>query len=37
MMGILESDDWEGLEAKLLDYVRNYTYKVVPATGQFQL
>jgi hypothetical protein len=37
MMGILESDGWEGLEAKLLGYVRNYKYKVVPATGQFQL
>jgi hypothetical protein len=37
MMGILESDGWEGLEAKLLAYVRNYKYKVVPATGQFQL
>jgi hypothetical protein len=37
MMSILESEDWEGLEAKLLDYVRNYKYKVVPATGQFQL
>jgi hypothetical protein len=37
MMGILESDGWEGLETKLLGYVRNYKYKVVPATGQFQL
>lgn len=37
MMGILESEGWEGLEAKLLGYVRNYQYKVVPATGQFQL
>lgn len=37
MMGILESEEWEGLEKKLLGFVRNYTYKVVPATGQFQL
>ena len=37
MTGILESEGWEGLEAKLLGYVRNYHYKVVPATGQFQL
>ncbi len=37
MRGILESEGWEGLEAKLLGYVRNYHYKVVPATGQFQL
>jgi hypothetical protein len=37
MMAILESEGWEGLEAKLLGYVRNYQYKVVPATGQFQL
>lgn len=37
MMAILESEEWQGLEQKLLDYVRNYKYKVVPATGQFQL
>ncbi len=37
MISILESQEWDGLEAKLLDYVRNYKYKVVRATGQFQL
>ena len=37
MMSILESEEWQGLETKLLDFVRNYKYKVVPATGQFQL
>lgn len=37
MMSILESEEWQGLETKLLDYVQNYKYKVVPATGQFQL
>ncbi len=37
MMRILGSAEWEGLEKKLLDYVRNYEYKVVPATGHFQL
>jgi len=37
MMAILESEEWVGLEQKLLDYVRNYRHKVVPATGQFQL
>ncbi|MGB3906115.1 MAG: hypothetical protein WBB22_14480 [Anaerolineae bacterium] len=37
MMTILGSEEWEGLETKLLDYVRNYRSKVVRATGQFQL
>jgi hypothetical protein len=37
MITILESEEWEGLESKLLDYVSNYNYKVVRATGQFQL
>ncbi|NIN66376.1 MAG: hypothetical protein GTO63_17130 [Anaerolineae bacterium] len=37
MITILESKEWEGLESKLLDYVSNYNYKVVRATGQFQL
>jgi len=37
MMSILESEEWGSLESKLLDYVRNYKYKVVTATGQFQL
>lgn len=37
MMTILESHEWDGLESKLLDYVRNYKCKVVRATGQFQL
>jgi hypothetical protein len=37
MIRILESEEWEVLEKRLLDYVRNYRYKVVPASGQFQL
>lgn len=37
MMEILDSEEWEGLEGRLLGYVSNYKYKIVPATGQFQL
>jgi hypothetical protein len=37
MMKVLESEEWDTLEKKLLVYVRNFTYKVVPASGHFQL
>lgn len=37
MQRILSSDDWTDLRDKLLGYVTNFTYKVVPANGSFQL
>lgn len=37
MQRILKSEDWDALEQKLLTYVTNYKYKIVPATGHFQL
>jgi hypothetical protein len=37
MHQILESDEWEDLKGDLLEYVINFQYKVVPATGRFQM
>jgi hypothetical protein len=37
MREILDSDEWEELKGRLLEYVTNFHYKVVPATGRFQL
>lgn len=34
---ILASEAWEKLEKRLLTYVTNYKYKIVEATGHFQL
>jgi hypothetical protein len=33
---VLESSDWTLLQDKLFDYVKNFSYKVVPARGGFQ-
>lgn len=33
---ILESDTWVTLKTKLLDFVRNYSEKIVDARGGFQ-
>jgi len=33
---MLQSEHWDSLINKLKDYVTNYEYKVVPATGGFQ-
>ena len=33
---ILGSSDWTGLENRLLAFVRNFSYKVVPARNGFQ-
>jgi hypothetical protein len=33
---ILDSNDWTALENRLLAFVRNYSYKVVPARNGFQ-
>lgn len=37
MQRILASDEWTLLRDKLLGYVTNFTHKVVPANGSFQL
>ena len=37
MQRILDSNDWTELRDKLLGFVTNFTYKVVPANGSFQL
>ena len=37
MREILESERWEELRRSLLEYVTNFEYKVVPATGRFQM
>lgn len=34
---ILEGEEWKTLHTKLLTFVANYTYKIVPHTGNFQL
>ncbi|MDK2982267.1 MAG: hypothetical protein PWQ55_2614 [Chloroflexota bacterium] len=33
---VMHSEEWEDLIVRLLDYVTDYEYKVVPATGGFQ-
>jgi hypothetical protein len=33
----LSSGDWQGLTQQLLNYVENFSYKVVPARGGFQM
>ena len=37
MRTILASDDWRKLRDRLLQYVSNFSHKVVEASGQFQL
>lgn len=37
MREILESPQWEELKGRLLEYVGNFRYKIVPATGRFQM
>jgi hypothetical protein len=37
MREILDSYEWEELQTRLLEYVTNFEYKVVPATGRFQM
>ncbi len=33
---VLNSDDWTLLQERLFNYVKNFSYKVVPARGRFQ-
>lgn len=37
MREILDSEEWEELKSRLLEYVTNFRYKVIPATGRFQM
>jgi len=37
MREILDSQEWQELREQLLEYVSDFEYKVVPATGRFQL
>jgi hypothetical protein len=37
MRQILDSVEWDELKSDLLEYVTNFQFKVVPATGRFQL
>ena len=37
MRDILDSSEWAELKKKLLEYVTNFQYKVIPASGRFQL
>ncbi len=37
MQNILASDDWRKLRDRLLQYVSNFSHKVVEASGRFQL
>jgi hypothetical protein len=37
MRSILASKEWEKLKGKLFEYVTNFDFKIVRATGRFQL
>jgi hypothetical protein len=37
MKEILASEEWEKLKGKLFEYVTNFDFKIVRATGRFQL
>ena len=37
MQAILASEDWQKLRDKLFEYVTNFNFKIVRATGKFQL
>jgi hypothetical protein len=37
MRQILDSTEWKELKGQLLEYVTNFEYKVIPATGRFQM
>ena len=37
MNKILDSEEWQELQSKLLTYVTNFEYRIVPDTGRFQL
>ena len=37
MRRIITSADWTDLQAKLMEYVENYSHKIVRVTGDYQL
>jgi hypothetical protein len=37
MRDILDSSEWTNLKERLLEYVTNFRYKVIPASGRFQM
>ena len=37
LQGVLDSSDWTELTQRLLEYVENFNYKVVPARSGFQM
>jgi hypothetical protein len=37
MQGIIDSKEWQGLINRLMDFVENYQYKIVPAKTGFQI
>jgi negative regulator of replication initiation len=37
MREILDSEEWQELKAQLLQYVTDFEYKVIPASGRFQV
>jgi hypothetical protein len=37
LQGVLDSTDWKDLNQRLLEYVENFNYKVVPARSGFQM
>ena len=37
MQDILDAAEWQGLINKLLDYVENYQFKIIPARTGFQM
>lgn len=37
MRDILDSSEWTDLKGRLLEYVTNFRYKVIPASGRFQM
>lgn len=34
---ILKNPDWHSIQAQLMDYVENYSHKVVETTGEFRM
>ncbi len=37
MQTIMDTKEWQGLVNKLMDFVENYQYKIVPAKSGFQM
>jgi hypothetical protein len=37
MQAVLAGEEWRNLQHKLFDYVMNFNYKIVRATGKFQM